>query len=372
MEVLDGRLDPRELLIDDVGEEWGVVVHPGPVPHRRRRPSRAVHRHELVLHREAEDGGARVALPTGSTAELVVHPAAVVEGGADDLKAAEVAHERRLALALRGAVLEEANRGVPERVHDGVRAANLLLPLSRRRLRSLPHRAAPQNLLRVLDSLRHERNDAVGRHRYGAVRLGGDVREAHRGLNRSLRLGGHPDGGHRVGFLRVVSLGGAHAELGKQQALEEEPGEARGVTAEHDVGTSSRHVRGDRHGVGAASLSDNLRLLRRELRAGVEELVGHPVHQLAVLGLPPVLGEEPGEVLAVLHRGGAHEHRPSLPVARHDEVRHGVPSSRRRSEHRVGFIDALVPPVRGHGDDREPVRRVELLSLGGRGAGHAG
>ena len=82
--------------------------------------------------------------------------------GADDLQPAEVADERRLALALRRAVVEEAHGGVPERVHHRVGPAHLLLFLGSLLLRSLLHRAAPQNLLGVFHGFRDERHDAVG------------------------------------------------------------------------------------------------------------------------------------------------------------------------------------------------------------------
>ena len=197
------------------------------------------------------------------------------------------------------------------------------------------------------------------------------MREAHGSLYRRLCLRGHLDRGHGVRLRRVLSLGGSRAELGKELSLEEKPGETRGVTAEDDVGPSARHVRRDGDRVGAASLSDDLRLFRRELGPRVEELVGHALHQTAVLGLPPVLGQELGEVLAVLHGRGTHQHGPSFPVARHDEVRDRVPSSRGGSEHGVGLVRSFIFPVRRDGHHGEPVRGVQLLSLRGRGAGHA-
>ncbi len=72
-----------------------------------------------------------------------------------------------------------------------------------------------------------------------------------------------------------------------------------GITPEDDVDASPGHVGGHGHPTDPAGLGDDLRLT--EVLLGVEDLVGYAL-----------LLEEPGEVLGLGHRCGAHQHRLAL------------------------------------------------------------
>ena len=132
-----------------------------------------------------------------------------------------------------------------------------------------------------------------------------------------------------------------------------------GVAAQHDVRAAPGHVRGDRDRALAPGLGYNRGLTGVVL--GVEHLVAHPA-----------LGEQPGKVLGLLHRGRAHEHGLALLVALLDVPHHsGVLGGLVLVDH-VPLVLAGDAPVRRNGDDADLVRVHELRRLGLGGARHAG
>ncbi len=95
-------------------------------------------------------------------------------------------------------------------------------------------------------------------------------------------------------------------------------GEALGVAAEEDVDAATGHVGGDGDAAEAPGLGDDLGLAGVLL--GVEDLVGDAP-----------LVEQPGQLLGLLDRDGADEHRLAGLVALGDVVDHGVELGRPRS-----------------------------------------
>ena len=131
------------------------------------------------------------------------------------------------------------------------------------------------------------------------------------------------------------------------------------VAAEQDVRPAAGHVRGDRHGAGAAGLGDDRRLLLVEL--GVQDLV---------LDAPPV--EHLGEDLALLDRDRADEDGPALLGHLDDLVDERVELAGLVAEHEVRVVLADHLAVGGDGHHLEVVDLVELLGLGHRRTGHPG
>ena len=135
--------------------------------------------------------------------------------------------------------------------------------------------------------------------------------------------------------------------------------EELGVAAEHDVGTATGHVRGDRDGAQAPGAGDDLGLTRVVLR--VENLV-----------LDALLGQQARQVLALLDRHRADEHGLTGLVAAGDvfddlrELRLLI------FVDEVGLVLADHRLVRRDRHDAELVRRHELGRLGLGGTGHAG
>ena len=132
-----------------------------------------------------------------------------------------------------------------------------------------------------------------------------------------------------------------------------------GIAPEDDVDASPGHVGGHGHPTDPAGLGDDLRLT--EVLLGVEDLVGYAL-----------LLEEPGEVLGLGHRGGAHQHRLALVVALDDVIDHGGELGVLRLVDEVGLVVADQRHVRRDGDDREVVGVGELRCLGLCGTGHPG
>ena len=107
-------------------------------------------------------------------------------------------------------------------------------------------------------------------------------------------------------------------------------GEALGVAAEEDVDAAARHVGGDGDGVEPAGLGDDLGLA--EVLLGVEHLVRHAA-----------LLEQPGELLGLLDRDGADEHRLADLVALDDVLDDGLELGVLGPVDDVGLVDRGRP-----------------------------
>ena len=136
------------------------------------------------------------------------------------------------------------------------------------------------------------------------------------------------------------------------------PGEALGVAAQEDVDAAAGHVRGDGD--------------RRQL-PGLGDDLGFPVVLLRVQHLvrDAALLELARELLRLLDRDGADQHRLALLVAFGDVVDRGVVLRVFRLVDVVGVVDADHRPVRRDRHDLQVVGVRELAGLGRRGAGHA-
>src|SRR4029079_13321616 len=87
VEALDAALGALDGLADEARFDRDVVLEAEAL-HEPGDAVRGEPLHQVVLERQAEPGGARVALAAGPAAELVVDPARVVALGADDVEAA--------------------------------------------------------------------------------------------------------------------------------------------------------------------------------------------------------------------------------------------------------------------------------------------
>ena len=130
------------------------------------------------------------------------------------------------------------------------------------------------------------------------------------------------------------------------------------VTAEHDVRTTTSHVRRDGDRAQATGLRNNLRLFLVVLR--VQHTVPHTLRLQQVR-----------QVLGALNRGRTDQHRLPLLHALFDVVGHGAELRFLRLVDQVTLVDTLVGPV---GRDLVHVELVDLVQLGRfglRGTGHA-
>ena len=118
------------------------------------------------------------------------------------------------------------------------------------------------------------------------------------------------------------------------------------------------HVGGDGDRAEAPGLGDDVRLPLVLL--GVEHLVGDAA-----------LLEQPGELLGLLDRDGADQHRLALGVALRDVVGDGLELGGFGLVDEVGLVETDHRPVGRDRHDLEPVGVRELARLRVRGAGHA-
>ena len=130
------------------------------------------------------------------------------------------------------------------------------------------------------------------------------------------------------------------------------------VAAEHDVGAAAGHVGGDGDHAGPTGLGHDLGLFLVLL--GVE----HLVRQLG-------LGQQLGDQLGVLDRGGAHQHRLAARVAVADVLDDGVVLLLRRLVDQVVVVLADRRLVRRNDHRLQPVDLLELEGFGVGRAGHA-
>ena len=155
------------------------------------------------------------------------------------------------------------------------------------------------------------------------------------------------DLGHARGVLRRIVDAG---QLLLQPHLQ--------VAAEFDVGAAAGHVGGDRHRARRAGLRDDVRLLLVEAR------VQHRVRDALLL-------EQLADRLALLDRGGAHQHRLTRLARLLDQRRHRLVFLGRAA---VDLVVLVVADARHVGRDLHHVELVdlgELVRLGHRRAGHA-
>ena len=120
----------------------------------------------------------------------------------------------------------------------------------------------------------------------------------------------------------------------------------------------------------AAGLRDELGFLRVVLRVQHDVLVGAAAGRRAALQAAPV--EHRRQLLGLLDRDGADEHRPALRVLVDDLGDDRVPLLRLGPVDEIGVLDAAQRPVRRDDDDVELVDLGELFGLGVGRAGHAG
>ncbi len=128
------------------------------------------------------------------------------------------------------------------------------------------------------------------------------------------------------------------------------------IAAQHDVGTTARHVGGDGDHLGPAGLRDDLGLARVLL--GVE----HLVRQLGLV-------QQVRQQLGVLDGSRAHQHRLAALEAVADIADDGVVALLRGLVDLVLQVLALGLPV---GRDHHRLQAVDLLELVGFGIGRAG
>ena len=91
------RLDPLLRALDRAGHQRCSMTSPSCTPRRVHHAGDALaaeEAHQVVLEREEEARGARVALAAGAAAQLAVDAAALVALGADDVQAARIAGRR--------------------------------------------------------------------------------------------------------------------------------------------------------------------------------------------------------------------------------------------------------------------------------------
>ena len=249
--------------------------------------------------RQVEPRRARIALPAGAAAQLVVDPPRLVALGRDDVQAVERDDLVVLLLALLLEVLEDA----------------------------------------LVGGFRHpvERIDVV------------EVDE--------LLVLDEP----------FLAFGQPFGDLFRQALLARHE---LGVAAEQNVGAAAGHVRGDRDRAFAARLRDVLRFLRVVLRVEHHVLVGAAAGRRAALQAAPV--EQRRQLLGLLDRHRADQHRPALRVLLDDFRDDRVPLFRLGPVDEIGVLDAAQDAVRRDDDDVELVDLGELFGFGVGGAGHAG
>ena len=196
-------------------------------------------------------------------------------------------------------------------------------------------------------------------------------------------------GGERL-LLQARDLG---ADLGRRGAFARSPvldvgqflADAHvGIAAELDVGAAAGHVGGDGDRAGHAGLGDDVGFLL--VVAGVEDgehlglggalVAGIERRERIGIGevvlLPALLAQHLGELLGLLDRGGADQHRLAARLAVLDQRDDGAVFLRRRAIDLVVVVDADHRHVGRDFQHFEIVDVQELVGLGQRRAGHAG
>ena len=171
----------------------------------------------------------------------------------------------------------------------------------------------------------------------------------------ALGVGGGPVLGGELGQPLGALGGGVVEALGPQVAA----GQALGISAQQDVDAPASHVGGHRHRGEPARLGDDLGLA--VVLLGVEHLVGYAL-----------LVEQARQLLGLLDRHGADQHRLAPPAALGDVVGAGLELGVLGLVDEVGPVVADHRPVGGHAHHVQVVGGGELAGLGLGGAGHAG
>ena len=120
-----------------------------------------------------------------------------------------------------------------------------------------------------------------------------------------------------------------------------------GVTAEHDVCATARHIRGHRHRSFSASLGDDAGL------PGVVFCVQHFVAHA-------ILSEHPRKLFALFHTGGSHQHGLAFCVASNDIGNHLAVFCLFVTVNQVGLVFTDHRPIRGNSDHTKFVGAHEL------------
>ena len=132
-----------------------------------------------------------------------------------------------------------------------------------------------------------------------------------------------------------------------------------GVTAEHNVRPAPGHIGGDRHGLVASRLRDDMRLTL--MIFGVQDLMGDPL-----------LLEHFREHFGFLDGDGAHQNRLAALVEFFNLGDDSMKFLLDRFINAISMIDALQLAVGGYGRHVKIVDLLELVGLRVRGPGHAG
>ncbi len=156
-----------------------------------------------------------------------------------------------------------------------------------------------------------------------------------------------------------------------------------GIAAELNVGAAAGHVGGDRDGARHAGLRDDIGLLLviagiedgedlglgGALVAGIER--GERVRIGEIVLLPALLAQHFRELLGLLDRGGADQHRLAARLAVLDQRQDRAEFLGRGAIDLVVVVEADHRHVGGDFQHFEIVDVLELVGLGRRGAGHA-
>ncbi|CAB4931579.1 unannotated protein [freshwater metagenome] len=170
------------------------------------------------------------------------------------------------------------------------------------------------------------------------------------GLNRRL---GHIERRQPRRFIGLRVLDRREPLLGQRRCRHE-----FGVSAEHDVGSATGHVRRDRDGPAAAGLRHDGSFPVVVL--GVQYLVGDTI-----------LLEQLAQVLGLLNARRSDEDGLAVLMALDDVDEHGVVFCGLGAVDQIGIVEAHHRTVRGDRHDPEVVDLRELRRLGHGGTGHA-
>ena len=154
---------------------------------------------------------------------------------------------------------------------------------------------------------------------------------------------------------------GCCIDLGRIQAAHTQRfrGKPSRITTEHDVGTATGHVGGDRHCAAATRLRNDGRLALMLLC--IQDVVGNPFAL-----------QQCCEMLGALNRCGANQHWLSSCASLLDVLHDGAILGALSSVDKVGLVVAHHRSMGWNCGDFKVVDLAELFRLGHGGTGHAG